>query len=161
MQLTCNTAMKHYKNKNREFVKGNKYSPETNNVLSESGEDISDELLLYANGSAGKYLKLKNSDYLNSVLILQSILDEKDLLKINNTMNKFKEDKSIKDYIFDILDLLIIKLGADLTTDSLNTIERIKIIEDTYNNLKGNANFDTQLDYMALKFWKLNTGRKE
>ena len=117
---------------------------------------ISNEMYLYSSGSAGKYLKLKDSNFIDNITMLQSLLEEKSLLKVNSIMSKFKEDKSIKENINDILDLFIIRLGSELANNSIKTIKQIKIVEDTRNNITRNANFDIQLDYMALKLWQLN-----
>ena len=68
-------------------------------------EKISEEMLSFANGSAGKYLKLKDSDYINSLTILEQALSLNDLLAINKAFDSLKKDKKIKEDINDIFDL--------------------------------------------------------
>ena len=119
-------------------------------------ESISSELLLYSNGSASKYLKLKDSNYINNVLLLQSALDKNDLLTINKIFTELKENKNIKEEIDDILDLLIIKLRAELLDSPAKKIKQIEMVEQTKNSLKRNANLDTQLDYLAVRLWNSN-----
>ncbi len=120
-------------------------------------EDISDEMLSFSNGSAGKYLKLKRSDYTDCLSILEQALNLNDLLSINRAMDALREIKTIKEDIYDVLDLLIIKLGKDLLKDSKKKIGQIEAIETIRNNLEHNANFDTSLDYLAIKLWEINS----
>jgi len=134
-----------------------KFLPLTLDEMKEyySGQNIDEELYKYARGSIGKIEKLKNSNYIENVIDLEKALSYKDLLEMNKALTKLKENKSIKENIEDILDLLIIKLRAELTSNYAEKITQIEIIEECRRNLKRNSNFDITLDCMMVKLWKL------
>lgn len=119
-------------------------------------KDVSDELLFYSNGSAGRLEALLSKDYINLVLKFEKALNIADLIEMNSAFSDIKKIKTIKEDIDDILDLLIIKLGKSIDEDSLKKAKQIEIIENTRNNLLRNANFDTSLDYMVVQLWEIN-----
>ena len=119
-------------------------------------EKITKEMFDFSNGSAGKYIKLKNSNYAESIALLEEALVNKNLLEINKTFTNLKQIKTIKDDIDDILDLLIIKLGSDLLIDSQKKIEQVELVEEVRSNIKRNANFENSLDYLAIRLWEIN-----
>ena len=120
-------------------------------------EKISKEMLEFSNGSAGKYLKLKDSSYIDSLLVLEDALSKNNLLDINRIFSEFKKIKTIKEDINDILDLMIVKLGSDLKSNSSKKIEQIELIEEVRSNIKKNANFEDSLDYLAIRLWEINS----
>ena len=119
------------------------------------GQNIDEELYKYARGSIGKIEKLKTSNYIENVIELEKALSYKDLLEMNKALTKLKENKSIKENIEDILDLLIIKLRVELSNNYVEKITQIEIIEECRRNLKRNSNFDITLDCMMVKLWEL------
>ena len=119
-------------------------------------EKISEDMLIYSNGSAGKYLKLKNSSYIDSVMILEQALSKNDLLSINRSINELKKVETIKDDINDVLDILIIKLGSNLLENTKIKTKQIEVIEEVRFNLSCNANFNISLDYLGLRLWEIN-----
>jgi DNA polymerase-3 subunit delta' len=120
-------------------------------------DNISDDLLLFSNGSAEKYLKLKDSNYLEGLTLLEKALEQNDLLDINKAMNTLRQVKTIKEDIYEIFDLLILKLGSNLLENQAKKIKQIEAIEQVRNNLKHNANFDTSLDYLMVQLWEINS----
>jgi len=118
-------------------------------------QDINEELFQYARGSIGKLEKIKDSNYIESVIELKKALSYQDLLEMNRALNKIKESKTIKENIQDILELLIIKLNSELSENYQKKIAQIEIIEECRKNLKRNANFDITLDCMMVKLWEL------
>ena len=114
-------------------------------------------MLEFSNGSAGKYLKLKNSNYIDSLLILEEAISKNNLLEINRIFSEFKKIKTIKEDINDILDLLIVKLGGNLKENSQKKIEQIELVEEVRSNIKRNANFEDSLDYLAIRLWEINS----
>ena len=120
-------------------------------------ENISKEMLEFSNGSAGKYLKLKNSNYIDSLMVLEDAIPQSNLLEINRIFSDFKKIKTIKEDINDILDLMIVKLGNNLKENSSKKIEQIELIEEVRNNIKRNANFEDSLDYLAIRLWEINS----
>ena len=122
-------------------------------------EELNEELISYSSGSASKYLKLKNSDYIDSLLIIERVLNSKDLLTINQAFANLRQVKTIKDDILDILDLLIIKLGNNLLEEPETRIAKLEAIEEVRSNLSRNANFDTSLDYLLIRIWEINNGQ--
>ena len=119
-------------------------------------EEVDDSILNLSNGSVGKYLKLKESSYFEALKILEESMDSKDLLEINNAFAKLRQIKTLKEDIFEILDLLMIKLGSNLLDDSKKRIEKIELIEEVRSNLKRYANFDTSLDYFIVRLYEIN-----
>ncbi len=119
-------------------------------------EDISEDMLIYSNGSAGKYLKLKKSNYIESVMILEQALSKNDLLSINRSINELKKIATIKEDINDVLDILIVKLGRNLLEDTIIKTKQIEVIEEVRFNLSYNANFNISLDYLGLRLWEIN-----
>ncbi|MBR3281498.1 MAG: AAA family ATPase [Clostridia bacterium] len=119
-------------------------------------ENITKEMLDFSNGSAGKYLKLKNSNYAESIALLEGIIDGNDLLEQNRAIVSLKKNKTIKEDIDDILDLLIIKIGNNLLKDSQKRIKQIELIEEVRSNIKRNINFEDSLDYLAIRLWEIN-----
>ena len=119
-------------------------------------EKITKEMFDFSNGSAGKYLKLKNSNYAESMALLEQVLDSKDLLELNKTIVNLKQIKTIKEDIDDILDLLIIKVGSNLLKDSQKKVKQVELIEEVRSNIKRNANFENSLDYLAVRLWEIN-----
>ena len=119
------------------------------------GQNISENLFQYARGSIGKLEKIKNSNYIENVMELEKALSYQDLLEMNRALTKIKENKTIKEEIQDILELLIVKLNSELKEDYTKKIAQIEIIEECKKNLKRNANFDITLDYMMVKLWEL------
>lgn len=119
------------------------------------GQDISESLFQYARGSIGKLEKIKNSNYIENVIEIEKALSYQDLLEMNRALTKIKENKTIKEEIQDILELLIVKLNSELKEDYAKKIAQIEIIEECKKNLKRNANFDITLDYMMVKLWEL------
>lgn len=119
------------------------------------GQDISESLFQYARGSIGKLEKIKNSNYIENVIELEKALSYQDLLEMNRALTKIKENKTIKEEIQDILELLIVKLNSELKENYAKKISQIEIIEECKKNLKRNANFDITLDYMMVKLWEL------
>lgn len=115
----------------------------------------SEELLQYARGSIGKLKKIKNSNYIQSVIELEKALNYQDLLEMNRALSKIKEKKEMKENIQDILELLMIKLNAELSQNYIKKIAQIEIIEECCKKLKRNANFDITLDYMMIQLWEL------
>ena len=115
----------------------------------------SEELLQYARGSIGKLEKIKNSNYIQSVIELEKALNYQDLLEMNRALTKIKEKKEMKENIQDILELLMIKLNAELSQNYIKKIAQIEIIEECCKKLKRNANFDITLDYMMIQLWEL------
>ena len=111
---------------------------------------------MYSNGSAGKYINLKNSDFLDTLMIFDKILNSFDLLEINKLITDIKDTKDIKENIADILDALIIRLGKDLLVGSKNKVEKIELVEEVKNNIIRNANFDASLDYFGIRVWEIN-----
>lgn len=120
-----------------------------------ANEKIDEELYKYARGSIGKLERLKASTYIESVIELEKALSYKDLLEMNKSLTKIKDNKTIKENIDDILDLLIIKMRADLSNNYEKKIAQIDIIEECRNNLRKNSNFDITLDCMMIKLWEL------
>lgn len=118
-------------------------------------EEIGEELFKYARGSIGNMEKLKVSNYIDNVIELDKALSGKDLLEMNKSLSKLKENKAVKENINSILDLLIVKLNIELKEDYSKKIEQINIIEECRRNLKRNSNFDITLDYMMVKLWEL------
>lgn len=119
------------------------------------GQDISESLFKYARGSIGKLEKIKNSKYIENVIELEKALNYQDLLEMNRALTKIKENKTIKEEIQDILELLIVKLNSELKENYTKKIAQIEIIEECRKNLKRNANFDITLDYMMVKLWEM------
>lgn len=119
------------------------------------GQDVDEELYKYARGSIGKLEKLRASNYIQNVIELENALSYKDLLEMNKALTKLKENKAVKENIEDILDLLIIKLRAELTDNYAGKIAQIEIVEECKKNLKRNSNFDITLDCMMVKLWEL------
>ncbi len=119
-------------------------------------EKITKEMLDFSNGSAGKYLNLKNSNYAESIALLEGIIDGNDLLEQNRAIVSLKKNKTIKEDIDDILDLLIIKIGNNLLKDSQKKIKQIELIEEVRSNIKRNINFEDSLDYLAIRLWEIN-----
>ena len=119
------------------------------------GQDVSESLFQYARGSIGKLEKIKNSNYIENVIEIEKALSYQDLLEMNRALTKIKENKTIKEEIQDILELLIVKLNSELKEDYAKKIAQIEIIEECKKNLKRNANFDITLDYMMVKLWEL------
>lgn len=119
------------------------------------GQDISESLFQYARGSIGKLEKIKNSKYIENVIELEKALNYQDLLEMNRALTKIKENKTIKEEIQDILELLIVKLNSELKENYAKKIAQIEIIEECRKNLKRNANFDITLDYMMVKLWEM------
>ncbi len=119
-------------------------------------EEVNEEVLLLASGSAGKYQKLCSSDYIDDVIEFETILSSSNLLELNETFTRFKKDKTVKENIDDILDLLVVKLGNNLKVNPTKAIKFINIVEEIRTNLKKNANFETQLDYFAIRIWETN-----
>ena len=134
------------------------FKPLTNDELKKifDTKDVSDELLYYSNGSAGRLESLLSKDYINLVLKFDNALNMADLIEMNSAFSEIKKIKTIKEDIDDILDLLIIKLGKSIEEDSNKKAKQIEIIEKTRNNLLRNANFDTSLDYMIVQLWEIN-----
>lgn len=119
-------------------------------------EDIDDTVLTLSNGSVGKYLLLKESAYFDSLKILEEAIDSKDLLEINRAFAKLRQSKTIKEDIYDILDLLLIKLGSNLLEDSQKKVAKVELVEEIRSNLKRYANFDTSLDYFIVRLYEIN-----
>ncbi len=117
-------------------------------------ENIDEELFKYARGSFGKLEKLKQSNYIESVIDLEKALSYSDLIDMNKALTKLKENKAVKESIDEILDLLIIKLNSEISSNYLKKIKQIEIIEECRRNLKRNANFDITLDCMMVKLWE-------
>lgn len=134
-----------------------KFLPLTLDEMKEyySNQNIDEELYKYALGSIGKLEKLRSSNYIQNVIDLENALSFKDLLEMNKALTKLKENKTVKENIEDILDLLIIKLRAELSEDYAKKIAQIDIIEECRRNLKRNSNFDITLDCMMIKLWEL------
>ena len=134
------------------------FSPLSNDEIASvfSNEELNKELLEYAGGSAGKYHKLADASYIDCILELQKVLNSSNLLEINTVITSLKKDKSVKENINEILDLLIVKLGSNLIENPTQKIKFIELVEEVRNNIKRNANFDTQLDYLAIKIWEMN-----
>ena len=122
-------------------------------------DTIDDGLITFSNGSASKYLKLKDSNYIDNLLILENVIDSKDLLELNRAFTKLKQISTIKEDIFDILDLLIIKLGSNLLDDSNKNVYKIEAVEEVRNNLTRNANMDASLDYLMIKLYEINNSK--
>lgn len=120
------------------------------------GKEIDEEALIYSNGSAGKYINLKNSEFLDSLMIFDKIFNSFDLLEINRLISEIKDTKDIKENITDILDALSIRLGKDLLINSKNKVKKIELIEEVKNNILRNANFDASLDYFGIRVWEIN-----
>lgn len=134
-----------------------KFQPLTLDEMREyyKNEEISEELYKYARGSIGNIEKLRASNYIENVIALDKALSGKDLLEMNKSLSKIKENKEVKENINSILDLLIVKLNTELKEDYSKKIEQINIIEECRRNLKRNSNFDITLDYMMVKLWEL------
>lgn len=118
-------------------------------------KEIDTELFKYARGSIGKLEKIKDSNYIENVIALEKALSYNDLLEMNKALTKLKENKTVKESINDILDLLIIKLNYEISLDYSKKIKQIEIIEECRRNLKRNSNFDITLDCMMVKLWEL------
>ena len=119
-------------------------------------EQINDEILSISGGSISKYLKLKDSKYLNVLELLEKTVSTKDLLEIYAIMQKIKDEKNIKEYIDEVLDLFIVKVHESTKDNPLIASKRIEIIEKVRNNILRNANLDLQLDYLGLNMWEIN-----
>lgn len=119
------------------------------------GQDIQEELFLYSRGSIGMLEKLKETNYIENVIEFEKAINYQDLLEMNRALTKLKEDKTIKENINDILNLLIVKLKLDLSQNYSKKIAQIDVIEECRRNLKRNANFDITLDCMMVKLWEL------
>ena len=119
-------------------------------------EDINEDILKLSNGSVGNYLRLKNADYIDALLALEESITSKDLLEINKVITNLKKGKTIKEDIYDILDLLIIKLGDKLTDNFEKNAEKVELVEEVRNNLLRNANFDACLNYLGLRLYEIN-----
>ena len=119
------------------------------------GQDIDEELYQYARGSIGKLEKLRTSDYIKNVVELEKALSYHDLLEMNKALNKIKENKTIKENINDILDLVMAKLSREIAQDYSKKVKQIEVIEECRKNLKRNSNFDITLDVMMIHLWEL------
>lgn len=135
------------------------FLPLTNQEMHEfySNQEIDEELYKYARGSIGKLEKINSSNYIKEVIELEKALSYNNLLEMNKALGKLKEDKTIKENINDILDLLIIKLNSELAQNYSKKINQIEIIEECRRNLKRNSNFDITLDCMMIKLWELES----
>ena len=102
-------------------------------------------------------VKINSSNYIKEVIELEKALSYNNLLEMNKALGKLKEDKTIKENINDILDLLIIKLNSELAQNYSKKINQIEIIEECRRNLKRNSNFDITLDCMMIKLWELES----
>ena len=131
-----------------------KFSPLSISELEEY-YNIDKELYRYARGSIGKLEKIKDSTYIESVLQLEKALSYNDLLEMNKALTKIKDNKTVKENINEILDLLIVKLNSEIQIDYSKKIGQIEIIEECRRNLKRNSNFDITLDVMMVKLWEL------
>lgn len=134
-----------------------KFSPLSISELEEyyKNDNIDKELYRYARGSIGKLEKIKDSTYIESVLQLEKALSYNDLLEMNKALTKIKDNKTVKENINEILDLLIVKLNSEIQIDYSKKIGQIEIIEECRRNLKRNSNFDITLDVMMVKLWEL------
>lgn len=119
------------------------------------GQGIDEEFYQYARGSIGKLEKLRTSDYIKNVVELEKALSYHDLLEMNKALNKIKENKTIKENINDILDLLMTKLSREIAQDYSKKVRQIEVIEECRKNLKRNSNFDITLDVMMIHLWEL------
>ena len=86
---------------------------------------------------------------------VEKALNYQDLLEMNRALAKIKEKKEMKENIQDILELLMIKLNAELSQNYIKKIAQIEIIEECCKKVKRNANFDITLDYMMIQLWEL------
>ena len=120
------------------------------------GQEIDENLYKYARGSIGKLEKIKNADYIDSVLELEMAMSYNDILEMNKALTKIKESKTIKENINDILDLLMVKLSMEIAQDYGKKTRQIEIIEECRSNLMRNSNFDITLDMMMIHLLELN-----
>ncbi len=118
------------------------------------GEDIEPELFTYARGSIGYLEKIRNTNYLESVQQFEKAFASNDLLEMNRILTKIKENKSAKENMVEILDLLLIKLRSQLQQDYRQKIQQIEIVEECNRKLLKNANFDIALDNMMVCLWE-------
>lgn len=122
-------------------------------------QNVNEELYEYARGSIGKLEKLKDSTYIENVMALENALTSSNLLEMNKSLSKLKENKVVKENINDILDLLIIKTRSNIKQDYLKISKQIAIIEECRRNLKRNSNYDITLDCMMIKLWELEENK--
>ncbi len=90
--------------------------------------EMDEELYQYAKGSIGKLEKIRASQYMDQVIEFEKALSYKDLLEMNKAFNQLKEKKNVKENINDILDLLMIKLNAELKENYSQKIAQMEII---------------------------------
>ncbi len=113
-------------------------------------ENLSENLLKSFYGSIGKAIKLKNlKDKYDSIDLLISNLKQKDIIDI------MLEGKILydKEYIFDILDYIIICLYSK-STENEKYIDCIKYVNECADRVRCNCNFDMCIDQLLFEIWE-------
>lgn len=117
--------------------------------------EIDEELIDYSDGSFERLVNLSNSDYMDSVILLEAAVQNGNILNMNRALKELRKNKNIKEEINDILNLLIIKLSKNVSDNYELKTRQISIIEEVRSNISKNANLDTSLDYMMVKLWEV------
>lgn len=111
--------------------------------------DLSQDMILFCNGSLGKILKIKdNKDNYLKIEELINKLDTTDLIYILNhseVLYKAKEE------IWDLLEYINILL---IKTKQIRKINCIKYVEEAKKRLSTNSNYDMTIDNLLIKMWE-------
>lgn len=135
------------------------FLPLTNEEMQQYAElqelpQLSKEELLYAQGSIGRWQRLREWNILSYVMQLEEAFQKQDLLEMNQAFQQVKETKEVKERIQEILELWMIKRRAEMKEPYETAIAQIEIMDACKRNLKRNANFDITLDNMMLSLWE-------
>lgn len=112
-------------------------------------KEITDNMILYSDGSIGKLLRIQSQkeDYIKLENILEQI-DKKDLIYIlNNSEVLYKS----KEYIFDLLDYINVIL---LKTKDIKKMNCVKYVEEAKRRLSNNSNYDMTIDFLLINMWE-------
>ena len=111
--------------------------------------EISENLLKTFDGSIGKAIKLKeNQQKYSEIDTLIARMETEDIISILNS--KFIYDK---ENIFDILDYMTVSIYSK-AKENKRYLNCLKYISETLTRLKGNGNFDMNIDSLLFHIWE-------
>lgn len=123
-------------------------------ILNERGfnSNIDERMFELFNGSVARALNIleKKEDFTQLENFVNKVKEKSKLDYLTENKNLFTKD-NISEYL-EYAMVLFFNLGKK--TNKVEYFNCVKIVQDTINRLKSNANFDMSVDNMLLKIWE-------
>ncbi len=111
--------------------------------------NIEENMIVYAQGSIGKVLKIQNlKEEYKKIEELIERLDRVSLVEILNSAEVLYKNK---DNIFDLLEYINILL---IGTNEIKKINCVKYVEETKKRINSNSNYDMTIDWLLMNMFK-------